>query len=449
MGLRSRGRRAGRGSTAGSPPRVDAAVARFMLGSLAAIAVIVVGGFFALRSVAIHEAERDTRERVRAEGRLVETSGLRDGIVHEQPSAIRHLDDLVVAQILDSSIVRVKLWSRGGTILYSDEPALIGRHFGLEPEEANLFRTGGTDAELSDLTKPENIYERPQGKLLEAHTMIRTPGGTPVLFEIYQRFSSVNASGSRLLGAIAPPLLGGLLVLVLFQVPLARSMARRLQRGHDERETLLASAIEASTQERRRIAADLHDGVVQDLAGVAFGLAPLATQAAARGDDAEAGALRDASRTLRQGVRDLRTLLVEIHPPNLESAGLRVALSDLLSPLEGDGIATTLEVDETAGGARDEALVYRVAREAIRNAREHAHAASVRVAVARTPAAATQLVVSDDGQGFDPAARARRGEQGHLGLTLLDEVVTQAGGTLAVDSEPGRGTTVRMELPAR
>ena len=54
--------------------RIASAVARFMLGSLAAIAVIVVGGFFALRSITIHEAERDTRERVRLEGRLVETA---------------------------------------------------------------------------------------------------------------------------------------------------------------------------------------------------------------------------------------------------------------------------------------------------------------------------------------------------------------------------------------
>ena len=440
MGLRSH-------RVPGAPPRVDAAVARFMLGSLAAIAVIVVGGFFALRGVAIGEAERDTRERVRAEGRLVETAGLRDGLLRGDPDAIAHLDDLVAGQILGGSIVRVKLWSQDGTILYSDEPALIGRRYELGDDELALFRTGGAEAELSDLGKPENSLERPQGKLLEAHTTIRTPDGTQVLFEIYQRFSSVSASGTRLLGAIAPPLVGGLLVLVLFQVPLAWTMARRLQRGHREREALLASAVEASAQERRRIAADLHDGVVQDLAGVAFGLAPLAADAARRGDDAEAAVLRDATSTLRQGVRDLRTLLVEIHPPNLESAGLRVALSDLLSPLEAAGIATSLEVEEAAGAG--DALVYRVAREAIRNARVHGAPSSVRVSLTGARDGATRLEVTDDGRGFDAAQRERRGAEGHLGLTLLDEVVAQAGGRLAVKSEPGAGTTVTLELPER
>jgi two-component system NarL family sensor kinase len=443
MGLRSQRS----GVAAAQPPGVTAAVARFMLGSLAAIAVIVVGGFFALRSVAIKEAEKDTHERVRAEGSLVEAN-LDDGVVHGDHDAIAALDDVVHGRILGESIVRVKLWTRDGRIVYSDQPALIGQRFVLGEDELELFATGDANAELSDLDEPENRYERDKGKLLEAHTVIRTPDGTPLLFEIYQQFSSVSANGSRLLGVIAPPLIGGLAVLVLLQAPLAWSMARRLRRGHAEREALLANAVEASSSERRRIAADLHDGVVQDLAGVAFGLAPLAADAARRGDDAEAAALREATSTLRQGVRDLRTLLVEIHPPNLESAGLRVALSDLLSPLEAGGIATSLEVDEAPGGNGD-ALVYRVAREAVRNARQHARPAAVRVAVMRTPEGATRLVVSDDGQGFSDADRSRRAGEGHLGLTLLDEVVSRAGGTLAVRSVPGEGTTVEMELPAR
>src|ERR1700710_315225 len=124
-------RRATRQASPGAaPPRVDGAVARFVLGSLAPIGVIVVGGFFVLRGVAIHEAERDTGELVRAEGQLVETAGLGEGIVRGGRAAITRLDDLVQGQILGGSIVRVKLWTKAGRILYSDEPALIGRQFG-------------------------------------------------------------------------------------------------------------------------------------------------------------------------------------------------------------------------------------------------------------------------------------------------------------------------------
>jgi signal transduction histidine kinase len=431
-----------------SPPSTTAAVARFVAGTLVAIAVVVVGGFFALKSVTTKEAERNTRDQVQSQGRLVESSGLTDGVLRGDRRSLDKLDDVVLGQVLSPSIVRVKIWSEDGRVLYSDEPALIGKRFGLGEDELALFRRGGAQAEVSDLSKPENRYERQESKLLEAHTTIRTPNGTQVLFEIYQRFGSVSASAERLLRALAPPLLGGLLVLLAFQLPLAWSMARRLQRGHREREMLLTNAIEASSQERRRIAADLHDGVVQDLAGVAFGLAPLADDAERRGDGHEAGVLQESIATLRRGQRGLRTLLVEIHPPSLDSAGLEVALSDLLSPLEAEGMTTELHVDDgTLAGSERDALIYRVAREALRNVKKHADARSVRMDVTHADGGA-RLVVADDGRGFSAEDRDRRADDGHVGMTLLQDLVSQSGGRLSVRSVPGQGTTVELEVPS-
>jgi two-component system, NarL family, sensor kinase len=442
--------------TGPAPPRIGSAVARFVLGSLVAVAVVAVGGYFALRSIATTEAEETTRQLVEVNGRLVQTA-LDDGILKRDPKSIAKLDDFVVSTVLPPSpvpnsapIKRVKIWAPDGTVLYSDVGELIGKKYVLGPDERELLRTGGAEAEVSDLAKPENKFERQYGKLLEAHTPLRTPNGTPVLFETYQQFSSVQSRATKLLRDLAPPLLAGLAVLLLFQVPLAWSMGRRLQRGHRDRETLLANAIEASAQERRRIASDLHDGVVQDVAGVAFGLAPLAENAARRGDEREAGLLKSSASTLRQGVRDLRTLLVEIHPPSLESAGLEAALSDLLSPLQADGIATELHVDDRAtAGSNGDALVYRVAREALRNTQKYAEAESVRIELTRPEPRTTRLVVSDDGKGFTPDDRARRAEQGHVGLTLLESLVRQSNGTLAVKSDPGQGTTVELEVPVR
>jgi signal transduction histidine kinase len=444
------------GPTGPAPPRIGSAVGRFLLGSFVAVAVVAVGGYFALRSIATKQAEDTTAQVVEVNGRLVQTA-LDDGILKRSQSSIDKLDDFVVSTVLPPSpvrnsapIKRVKIWAADGTVLYSDVHELIGKKYVLGDEEQELLREGGAEAEVSDLAKPENKFERQYGKLLEAHTPIRTPNGTPVLFEIYQQFSSIQSRATNLLTDLAPPLLAGLLVLLLSQVPLAWSMARRLQRGHRDRETLLANAIEASAQERRRIASDLHDGVVQDVAGVAFGLAPLAENADRRGDARDAGALRASMATLRQGVRDLRTLLVEIHPPSLESAGLEAALSDLLSPLRAEGIATALHVDDRATvGSNGDALVYRVAREALRNAQRYAEAESVRIEVTRPAPETTRLVVTDDGKGFSPDDRARRAEEGHVGLTLLESLVRQSNGTLAVRSNPGRGTTVELEVPVR
>ncbi len=431
------------------PPSTSSAVLRFAAGSLLAIAVVLAGTLLVLRGITIDEAERDTRQQVQLEGRLVEAAGLGDGVLSGDPAALAKLDEIALTEVLTGAVVRVKLWTQAGEILYSDEPQLIGQRFELGEEELELFERGGADAELSDLSEPENRFERREGKLLEAHTVVRTPNGTPVLFETYQRFSSVTESGTEILKAIAPALVGGLLVLLLFQVPLALSLTRSLQRGFREREGLLANAVDASDAERRRIASDLHDGVVQDLAGVAFGLAPLAENAERRGAKEDARLLRTAVAQLRQGVRGLRTLLVEIHPPSLGDTGLEPALSDLLSPLAAAGIRTDLRVEDGATSPRSsDALVYRVAREALRNAREHAEPNAVVVRLARTTAGGTHLAVDDDGRGFDAAERARRGEEGHLGLTLLEGLVTQAGGTIAISSTPGAGTHVELEVPA-
>jgi two-component system, NarL family, sensor kinase len=89
-----------------------------------------------------------------------------------------------------------------------------------------------------------------------------------------------------------------------------------------------------------------------------------------------------------------------------------------------------------------------VAREAIRNSQKHAYPSAVSISVIREPGC-TRLVVTDDGLGFTVAERQRRGHQGHLGLRLLEGIVAQANGTLNVDSVPGAGTTVTLEIADR
>jgi len=139
------------------------------------------------------------------------------------PVALAALDDVVAARILGGPIVRVKIWKPDGTIIYSDEAALIGRRYPLGGDELQILRQGGSEAELSDLAKPENVFERDEGQLLEAHTPVRSADGQLALFEIYERFSSVNANGRRLLRALAPPLVVALLVLLLGRVAVEKT----------------------------------------------------------------------------------------------------------------------------------------------------------------------------------------------------------------------------------
>jgi signal transduction histidine kinase len=423
-------------------------LARFALGSAAAIAVGVVGGYFALREVATDEAKRETRTRVQEAGQLVE-SVLRDELLTGQPAALDAVDDVVLARVLSTSIVRVKIWSTGGRVLYSDNPAQIGDRYALSGDQLGLLRVGGAEVEVSDLSQPENLLDRGHGDLVEAYTRIRTPSGTPVLFEIYQRLGSVTASARRLLEALAPPILGAIGLILLVQAPLLWSLTRSLQRGHEEREALLANAVAASKRERQRVASYLHDGPVQDIAGLAYSLAPLAENSSARGAREEAEELRTAIQRLRGTVRDLRALLVDLYPPNLAATGLQAALGDLLSPLQRRGISVEVVADGAERlGREQQALVYRVAQEAVRNVIAYADARAVCVKLTADDTAA-HLVVADDGRGFTPEARAQRQREGHLGLSLVEELARQSGGSLSIDSTPGAGTRVELEVPTR
>lgn len=429
-------------------PTARSVIVRFAAGTLAAIVVAVVGGYFVLRAVAIDEAKRQTRTRVQETAQLVEAT-LGDGLLTGRPRALASVDDVVVGRVLSSSIVRVKIWSAAGRVIYSDNPAEIGRRYPLSPDQHQLLRNGGAEVEVTDLNRPENALDRQDGRLLEAYTRIRTPSGTPILFEIYQRFGSVTAEARRLLGALAPPILGAIALILIVQIPLFWSLTRSLQRSHEQREGLLANAVSSARRERRRVASYLHDGPVQELAGLAFSLAPVADGAESRGDGADAQLVRNVIDRLRSTVRDLRALLVDLHPPLLASAGLDAAIRDLVRPLTARGTNVELRVDgDDRLGPETQALVYRVAQEAVRNVIAYADATTVSVDVEVVDSSA-HLLVADDGRGFGPGVRERRRTEGHLGLSLVEELARQAGGTLTVESREGAGTQVRLEVPVR
>jgi two-component system NarL family sensor kinase len=304
-------------------------------------------------------------------------------------------------------------------------------------------------AEISNLNEPENRTERRQGKLLEVYYPIRGPDGRVLLFETYQRFSAVSSGGAAVLRKFLPIFLLALLVLSLAQAPLAWSMARSLRDSQLDREQLLLTAIEASDRERRRIASEVHDGPVQELAGVSFALAGAADRAQADTPPEVRRSLEDAATATRGVMRQLRGMLVEIHPPNLHTTGLESALSDLLAPLAAKGVETRLDAADVPEMSLDaEALLFRAAQETVRNAVTHANARHVVVAVSRDNGMA-KMTISDDGRGFDSEEQDRRQAEGHMGLRILRDLVAHAGGTFELDSTPGQGTTVSIGVPLR
>ena len=306
------------------------------------------------------------------------------------------------ARVVKDPVVRVKLWTLDGRIVYSDERPLVGRRFALEPEVMSAVRKRVVAADVSDLNRPENRYERHFGKLLEVYLPIEAPGGRPLLFEDYIRYDAISASEQRLLSRFAPALGAALLLLWLVQLPLAWSLTRRLRQRQREREALLQRAIDSSALERRRIAQHLHDGVVQDLAGVSYALAATGERLERAGPGAAADVVRDAAAATRRAVRELRALLIGIYPPSLQRSGLEAAVSDLLAPLSARGIAVEAEIaDDLELAPETEELIFRGAQEALRNVAKHADPSQVAVSVSRSNGSVV-LAVRDDGRGFDP-----------------------------------------------
>jgi len=370
-----------------------------------------------------------------------------NGLLAGDPAALNRFDAIIRRRVLRQGVVRVKLWTAGGRIIYSDERRLIGSRYALRKDDLQALDSGEVAAEQSDLTRPENRFERRYGNLLEVYTPVATPRGGRLLFEAYLLSTSVAADARRIWRGFIPVVVGALLLLWVAQIPLARSLARRLRRSQEDRERLLLRALDASNAERRRIAADLHDGIVQDLAGTSLAMSASADRADGATTDELVAALRDGARRTRQGMRGLRSLLVEIYPPNLHAAGLEAALRDLVEPLAARGIDAELECTAPADLPRDtEQAVFRTAQEALRNVVQHSGAAQAKVQLS-APDGVVRLVVSDDGRGFDPETVIHRQEQGQLGIALLADRAADLGGRLDIDSEPGRGTRVVLEVP--
>jgi two-component system, NarL family, sensor kinase len=420
-------------------------VGQFALAGVIALTIVGLATSVASRRVGEREAISNARTTTLIKGEGLIEPLITDELVRGDPAAMVRMAYIVDHQVLEEPLVRVKIWTASGRLVFSDESRLIGETFPLDPPDLVALRSGRISAAVSNLRQPENRYERQYHKLLEVYFPVKTPSGEPLLFEAYYRYDTVQQGGSRLWRSFAPISLGALVMLEFVQIPLAWSLARRLRFRLREREGLLQRALDASEVERRQIASDLHDGVVQDLAGVAYSLSAVVRQ---DGPIVERQDLVQPADTLRESIRALRSLVIDLYPPDLREEGLDSALRDLVERARHRGVPTALDTSAVRDPIPDAVagLLYRSAQEGLRNALSHAEATSVRMRVA-TEGRLAVLEVVDDGSGFDQATAASRAASGHVGLKALAGLLTDAGGSLDIRSRPGAGTALRAVVP--
>lgn len=261
------------------------------------------------------------------------------------------------------------------------------------------------------------------------------------------RILDVSSSGAPLRDA-SGAIIGALLILVDItdrrkaEEELRQSL-QLLRAADDHRRGLMARLATAQEEERRRIAADIHDDSIQVMTAAGMRLATLRRRA----DEEQANAIATVEETVRHSIARLRHLMFELRPPALDRDGLAAALKLYVEPAGDVEHGPALSITDrfsTQPPLESRTVLYRIAQEALMNIRKHARATRVEINLAERDGGHA-VTIRDNGAGFAPD---RKPSPTHLGLTAMRERAQMAGGTLHVSSEEGVGTTVEAWIPA-
>jgi signal transduction histidine kinase len=205
--------------------------------------------------------------------------------------------------------------------------------------------------------------------------------------------------------------------------------------------------LRAGETERKRLAWELHDQIIQSLTGAGYGLAELRYKL----DQEEQSGLNTIQENIFEVVNDLRRICTDLRPPLLDTLGLVAAIRSLVRNFSrGSEYRVILEVDgeeEVELTEEIEMSIYRILQEILHNAQKYSQARLVQVKLALEPERVF-LRVEDDGEGFViPENLSQFGVKGHFGLMGIKERVEMLDGTLKVISAPKRGSQITIEIP--
>ena len=413
-----------------------ASVAQFAVAGLAAAALLTVITASLARRAGT-EAASGSFERLAV---VVAGSVLAPQLTRElrqgDPTAAARVRAAVQPLLVAGPVVGVSVLSSDGQVVWSDVPGAIGTRHPLSPDERRALADGSVVTESGTTQDPAD--------LLTASVGVRDVDREALLVQVSERPVDVQQAVLTMWRQFAAVAVGAIVALELIHIPLAARLAHRV-RGHQETEAaLLDAAVTASDVERRRIAGDIHDTIVPGLTGLAYEL-DAARMAGSGGDGG--GLLARTADGVRRSIAELRAMSAHLSRTPLPGPSLGPALAGLADRLEAGGIHVTV----TAAGlenlpARTADVLFRCARETLRNVAAHSGAEQVTVTIDSGEGTVT-MVIDDDGRGFDQARLSTSHDAGHLGLHALGGVVADAGGSLTVSSAPGQGTRVVVDVP--
>lgn len=419
-------------------------VALVRFAALTAATLVTVGTITALVSqhIARDEAVRDAR---------VRTIGITEGIAAPlvdsrlragDPEALERLDTAMRNRMGDGTVSHIVVWDLGGSILWADETDLVGR---VDELPGDLATLGPGDSRVEEVPGHPLGDSQAAEDLVEVYVRSVDADGRPFVLEAYTPRDRIQADTGALLRELLTLTVGSLLVLALAILPLALSLARRIDRANAARQALLHHSIGSWQRERERLAQSLHDDVIQDLSAMSYALPALLD---ALPDDEAGGSARATGEQVRgaltRSVSSLRAALADLAPATYAGPGLAGSLEALTHHPSLRGLSVSLRVDPSVRSDEQAgALVYRIVREGLHNVAKHAHVGAATVRITQQ-GGRIEVVVEDDGAGprLDPLG------EGHVGLRLLSRVCADVGGVLELTRRPEGGARLHAVVPA-
>ena len=419
------------------------ALRRHICVTVAVVLALLGGTLLAQLLAAQAEAERAASDVTRRVASTV-LEVLREADFTHGVSERAELDTRLSPFFETGMIVRVKVWQvqEGGVIVvYSDDPRVEGDRRVFSKEFAESLE-GGDILTFSVPNDSEHRHERDAGgELREGFIAFHDATGADMRLEVYVPVPTPQIMMNAL--TVSLPIAGfGILLLVLVLIPLSLTLGRRLRAVEEARLLAVDYGLDARADERLELARRLHDEVVQDLAGARLRLeAELAGPAHSAADPRM---LESIVEMLGRDITVLRGILEEYTDTAVDADSLPLRLGELCEQ-SSKRTPTRAAISEVDGLEDDRAaVVLRAADELVRNAQVHSEAKRLELSWGIVDDDHAELVVSDDGRGFDPQHEQT---PGHVGLALIEHVVLACGGKMGIDSAPGRGTRVTVRVP--
>lgn len=352
------------------------------------------------------------------------------------------LDHEVQLRLVGGETARVKLWSLDGTVVYSDEPSLVGQRFGLS-DTAQAAVTGELSFEISNLSDPAHSKDQDFGELIDFYVpVVNGSDEVLALLEIEQRLDTLQLTLGRVRRNVWVSIGTGLGTLSVFMGSLTLAGARIMNRRRRQAERILGSLLQIQDEERRRTVGALHDDIGQPLYRLLYGLEDSRSQLGA--ENPVSGELGRLEELVRDVDRTLRTELKLLHTGVPEDLSLLPAFTALVDATRTEtGLQVELRWDLKQEPSLEEvakSALLRAAREGLTNVRKHAQATSASVSVSADRSRVI-VKVSDNGKGT-------RGLEG-LGLATTRERLESIGGGLRVRRHKAAGTMFRAWVPVR